>query len=72
MAVGSRVLAGMALVFLCAHNEEFLPVLVTDLLDDPSHICIIFMAAVAVGEGSFPAVENVAGSVSEVAGQPAL
>lgn len=70
-AIGFWVLVGMALVCLCALNEEFLPLFVSDLLDDLSQVPVIFMASIAVGKGTFPTVENAAGSVSEAAGQPA-
>lgn len=70
-AIGFWVLVGMALVRLCALNEEFLPLLVSDLLDDLSQVPVIFMASIAVGKGTFPAVENAAGSVREATGRPA-
>lgn len=70
-AIGFWVLVGMALVCLCALNEESLPLLVSDLLDDLSQVPAIVMTSVAVGKGTFPAVECAAGSGIEVAGWPA-
>lgn len=55
-------------LFLCAHNEEFLPLVVTDLFGDLSQVPGILLASVAMGK-IFPTPQNVAGSVSEVTGK---
>lgn len=47
-------------LFLCAHNEEFLPLLVNDLFGDLSFNC---------NGKNLPNSQNVAGSVSEVTGK---